>query len=91
MALGSCVLHGLGVHDEFTARGLKSRRYELANHSGEVLRGMDLSVLAGSTGPIIMPSRTYLLDLLCKACGNLRIRFGASHRAPFLRSALLDE
>ena len=76
--LGSCVLHGLGVYDEFTARGVKSRRYELADHSGEVLQKMDLSVIADSTGPIIMLSRTDLLEVLRKACGDLWIRLGTT-------------
>jgi 2-polyprenyl-6-methoxyphenol hydroxylase-like FAD-dependent oxidoreductase len=76
--LGSCVLHGLGVYSEFIARGLESRRYELADHFGEVLQSLDLSVLTDSTGPMIMLSRTDLIEVLLKACGDLSIRFGTT-------------
>ena len=77
-SLGSCILHGLGVYAEFIARGLVSRRYELADHSGEVLQSLDLSVLTDSTGPMMMLSRTDLIDLLRKACGDLSIRYATT-------------
>lgn len=76
--LGSCVLHGLGVYNDFIARGQVSRRYELADHSGQVLQGLDLSALTDSSGPIVTLSRTDLIDLLRKACGDLNIRFATA-------------
>jgi 2-polyprenyl-6-methoxyphenol hydroxylase-like FAD-dependent oxidoreductase len=76
--LGSCVFHGLGVYDEFMARGVISRRYELADHSGHVLQSIELSALTNSTGPIVMLSRTDLIDILRTACGETAVQFATT-------------
>ena len=76
--LGSCVLHGLGVYDDLVACGLEVQRYEIADHTGEVLQSLDMSVLTNEIGPMYMLSRTALIDLLRKACGDLPIRMGTT-------------
>jgi 2-polyprenyl-6-methoxyphenol hydroxylase-like FAD-dependent oxidoreductase len=78
--LGSCVLHGLGVYDDFVARGLSMQNYEIADHTGKVLQHLDVSVLTDNIGPIIMLARYELIDVLRKACGDLPIRMGTTVR-----------
>lgn len=41
--LVSSVLHGLGVYDELATRGLEVKRYQIADHQGEVLQSLDMS------------------------------------------------
>ncbi len=79
--LGSCVLHGLGVYDEFLARGVEGHRYEIADGNGEILQKLDLAVLTNNVGPIITLPRTDLIDLLRKACSGLDIRMGETVEA----------
>lgn len=76
--LGSCALHGLGAYDEFVARGLVLRRYELLDRTGKVLQELDLRVLTEDLGPMVMLSRTDLVDILRKACGDVQIRMGTT-------------
>jgi len=76
--LGSCVLHGLGVYDQLVARSLIAKRYEIADHTGEVLQGVDMSAFTAEIGPMLMMARTDLIDVLHKACGDLPIRMGTT-------------
>ena len=66
--LGSCVLHGLGTYGDLLQTGLSVDRYELADHRGRVLQSLDMSVLTGEVGPMVMIDRTELLDLLGRSC-----------------------
>jgi 2-polyprenyl-6-methoxyphenol hydroxylase-like FAD-dependent oxidoreductase len=72
--LGSCVLHGLGAYAKLAARSLVLERYELATGSGRVLQSLDMSVLTGAVGPLLMVSRRDLVDILeaCCAAADLR-------------------
>jgi 2-polyprenyl-6-methoxyphenol hydroxylase-like FAD-dependent oxidoreductase len=76
--LGSCVLHGLGAYDELARRSLEVKRYEIADHLGEVLQGMDMSAFTAEIGPMLMMSRSDLIDVLRGACGDLPIRMGTT-------------
>jgi 2-polyprenyl-6-methoxyphenol hydroxylase-like FAD-dependent oxidoreductase len=76
--LGSSVLHGLGVYSDFVARGVETRRYEIADHTGEILQGLDMSVVTDNVGPLIMLPRADLIDVLLKACNGLPIRMGTT-------------
>lgn len=76
--LGSSVLHGLGVYPDLVACSLEPTRYEIANGAGDILQSLDLSALSGGTGPLLMLSRTHLIDVLRKACGELQIRMGTT-------------
>jgi len=75
--MGSCVLHGLGCYRELLARGLVVNDYEIADHAGRVLKRIDLSVLTGKVGPLVMIERAGLLAILHGACAGVEIRRGA--------------
>lgn len=76
--LGSCVLHGLGVYEDYAARGVRMNRYEIADHAGRILQGLDMSVLTDHIGPVFMLARYELVDVLRRACGDLPIRMGTT-------------
>lgn len=76
--LGSCVLHGLGAYDDLYRRSLEVKRYEIADHTGIVLQGMDMSEFTAEIGPMLMMPRADLIDVLRKACGELAIRMGTT-------------
>ena len=76
--LGSCVLHGLGVYQEFVNCSVESRRYEMLDHKGARLQELDLSTLANQIGPLFMLSRADLIRVLCKACADVEIRMGTT-------------
>lgn len=79
--LGSCVLHGLGRYGELLARGLVVNDYELADHAGQVIKRVDMSVLTGKVGPMVMIERAGLLDILREACAGVEIRAGVGIRS----------
>jgi 2-polyprenyl-6-methoxyphenol hydroxylase-like FAD-dependent oxidoreductase len=79
--LGSCVLHGLGRYGELLARGLVVNDYELADHAGRVMKRVDMSVLTGQVGPLVMIDRASLLDILRGACAGVEIRAGVGVRS----------
>ena len=74
--MGSCVLHGLGCYHELLARGLVVNDYEIADHAGRVLKRVDMSVLTGKVGPLVMIDRAGLLDILRAACAGAEIHRG---------------
>ncbi|MGE0433986.1 MAG: FAD-dependent oxidoreductase [Planctomycetota bacterium] len=76
--LGSCVLHGLGMYQKMLERSVTLTRYDIADARGRVLQTMDTQVLTDHVGPLVMLSRTDLIDLLREACGELPIRMGTS-------------
>jgi 2-polyprenyl-6-methoxyphenol hydroxylase-like FAD-dependent oxidoreductase len=59
--LGSCVLHGLGVYDDIMDSGLEAQRFELADHTGQVLQRMDLSSLTRTADPLVTLPRSDLI------------------------------
>lgn len=76
--LGSCVLHGLGSYGELVKRSLVVERYELADGSGRLLQSVDMSVLAGGAGPLLMVSRSDLLRVLAASCRPADLRQGVT-------------
>jgi 2-polyprenyl-6-methoxyphenol hydroxylase-like FAD-dependent oxidoreductase len=76
--LGSCVLHGLGAYGELAARSLVLKRYELSAGSGRVLQSLDMSVLTGAIGPLLMVSRRDLVEVLEACCAPADLRRGVS-------------
>jgi 2-polyprenyl-6-methoxyphenol hydroxylase-like FAD-dependent oxidoreductase len=76
--LGSCVLHGLGAYGALAARSLVLHRYELAAGSGRVLQSLDMSVLTGAVGPLLMVSRSGLVDVLEGCCAAADLRRGVT-------------
>ncbi|MEZ5077497.1 MAG: NAD(P)/FAD-dependent oxidoreductase [Solirubrobacterales bacterium] len=74
--LGSSVLHGLGKYDELLERGEPAETYEVVDSGGELLQSVDLSTFAGDIGPMVLISRTDLIDLLGSAAEGADIRMG---------------
>lgn len=75
---GSCVLHGLGVYQELVNRSVETRCYEMRDHKGAMLQDLDLSALMSEIGPMLMMSRSDLIQVLRKACSDVEIRMGAT-------------
>ncbi|MGH6896338.1 MAG: FAD-dependent oxidoreductase [Geminicoccaceae bacterium] len=68
--LGSRVLHGLGVHDDFLARSRPMETYRVCDGSGTPIRDYALGELFAPYGSIGMIERAALMDLLsAAACG----------------------
>lgn len=78
--LGSCVLHGLGAYGKLAARSQVLARYELAT-SDRVLQSLDMSVLTGAVGPLLMVSRRDLVDVLEACCATADLRRGVTVRS----------
>ena len=78
--LGSCVLHGLGTYETLRERSEAIRRYEMADESGAILQAFDMSVLTAAAGPMLMLSRSQLLDVLASSCARAEIRRGVMVR-----------
>lgn len=76
--LGSSVLHGLGKYDELLERGEPAETYDVVNGGGELLQSVDLSLFAGDIGPMVLISRTDLIDLLSSAADGADIRMGTT-------------
>lgn len=66
---GSCVLHGIGAHDDFMAAGHPVGTYALADGAGRPLQTMDMKVLTEGIGPMVMLGRAELIDVLGRAAG----------------------
>ncbi len=76
--LGSCVLHGLGRYDELIERGEVAQTYEVVNGRGERLQDVDLGQIIGEIGPMMLISRTDLVDILHSAANGADIRMGTT-------------
>lgn len=76
---GSSVLHGIGAYDDLVAAGTEMRRYELADHNGEVVQGLDFTDLLADYGPSYCTTHAALVDVLRRACGDeLDLRMGTT-------------
>ncbi len=76
--LGSCVLHGLGKYDELVERGEVARKYEVVNGEGHPLQDVDLQSIIGEIGPMVLISRTELIEILHSAASGADIRMGTT-------------
>lgn len=76
--LGSCVLHGLGTYGQLAEQAVTVGRYELAGGSGRVLQALDMSVLTGAVGPMLMIGRSGLLRLLETSCTTADLHRGVA-------------
>ncbi len=76
--LGSCVLHGLGKYDELIERGQVADSYRIVDGRGGLMQDVDLSIFAGEIGPMVLISRTELIDLLQDAAGDADVRMGTT-------------
>ncbi len=75
---GSSVLHGLGAYDELVERGMEMRRYEMADHTGEVISGVDFSEAMAEFGPSYITTHADLVEILRGACEGVEIRMGTT-------------
>lgn len=76
--LGSSVLHGLCKYDELLERGEVARTYTIVDGRGGLLQDVDLSSFAGEIGPMVLISRTDLIDILCDAASGADLRMGTT-------------
>lgn len=76
--LGSCVLHGLGVYDDYVAASQPMDDYRAADMHDRTLQAMKMSVITGAFGPILMSTRAKLIELLRRSCGDIPIRMGTT-------------
>ncbi len=78
---GSSVLHGLGAYEALVEAGTEMRRYELADHTGEVIQGVDFRELLADYGPSFCTTHAALVRLLLDACGDVDLRMGTTVEA----------
>jgi 2-polyprenyl-6-methoxyphenol hydroxylase-like FAD-dependent oxidoreductase len=76
--LGSCVLHGLGAYGQLAERSQVLARYELRSGSGLVLQSLDMAVLTGAVGPLLMVIRRDLVEVLEACCAPADLRRGVT-------------
>ncbi len=76
--LGSCVLHGLGVYDDYAASSQPMEDYRAADQRDRTLQAMKMSVITGAFGPILMSTRARLIELLYRSCGDVPVRMGTT-------------
>lgn len=76
--LGSGVLHGLGAYDELLDRGEIAQTYAVVDAEGELLQDVDLSSFTGEIGPMVLISRTELIEILHDAAGGAEVRMGTT-------------
>ena len=79
--MGSCVLHGLGSHEEFVAAGRPVQSYRIADHRGQVLQDADMLPLTGEVGSVMMIERREMVDILVRAAGGVDMRMGTTVEA----------
>jgi 2-polyprenyl-6-methoxyphenol hydroxylase-like FAD-dependent oxidoreductase len=75
--LGSCVLHGLGLYDDFLGAGQVVGTYRMADGAGRPMQTIDMQVLTDGVGPMVMIDRAELLALLERAA-TVTIRRGTT-------------
>jgi 2-polyprenyl-6-methoxyphenol hydroxylase-like FAD-dependent oxidoreductase len=76
--LGSSVLHGLGKYDELLERGEAAETYRVVNAHGELLQDVDLASFTNEIGPMVLISRTDLIEILHSAASAADIRMGTT-------------
>jgi len=76
--LGSGVLHGLGRYKQFLDSGVVSQTYEVADGKGKVLQSAQMQTFTADIGPLVMISRTDLIDILRDAAGAADFRMGTT-------------
>lgn len=76
--LGSSVLHGLGKYDELLERGEPAGAYVVVDAHGKTIQDVDLSSFTDEIGPMVLISRTDLIDILRDAADGADIRMGVT-------------
>jgi FAD-dependent urate hydroxylase len=76
--LGSRVLHGLGLFDQYLELSVEMQHYDIRNGQGELVRGYSLGQVNQVYGPLQGISRAALIGLLQEACGDVVIHMGTT-------------
>lgn len=76
--IGSRVLHGLGLFEDFVSRSSEFRAYEVFNGHGDLLHRFDMTPLSGRFGYIGQITRGDLLEILRSACTDVPLRMNTS-------------
>ncbi|MBI1212979.1 MAG: NAD(P)-binding protein [Alphaproteobacteria bacterium] len=76
--LGSRILHGLGVYDDFLARSEAMETYCIANARGRVFRKFDFRPITEAYGTIQTCSRGLVMDLVRGSVGGIRPRMATT-------------
>lgn len=77
-SLGSRVLHGLELFDEYLDRSVEMHHYNIHNGQGRLIRSYSLRELNQRYGPLQGISREALISLLREACGDLTVAMGTT-------------
>ena len=78
--LGSRVLHGLELFDQYLARSVPMNGYHICNGHGTLVHGYDFTELTQRCGPLQGISRAALIDLLRESLGDMPLRMGTTVR-----------
>lgn len=76
--LGSRVLHGLGLHEEYMLRSAPYDTYELHNGHGELVQTYDVQATFAQYGPLRGITRGDLLTVLEEGLDGTEIHFGTT-------------
>lgn len=76
--LGSSVLHGLGTYDELVARGEPAASYRVVDAHGRLIQDVDLTSFTADIGPMVLISRTDLIDILHGTAEAADLRMGTT-------------
>ena len=76
--LGSRVLHGLGLHEEYLLRSVPYDTYELHNGRGELVQTYDVQATFAQYGPLRGITRGDLLAVLEEGLDGTEIHFGTT-------------
>jgi 2-polyprenyl-6-methoxyphenol hydroxylase-like FAD-dependent oxidoreductase len=76
--LGSRVLHGLGLHEEYMLRSAPYDTYELHNGHGELVQTYDVQATFAQYGPLRGITRGDLLSILEEGLDGTEIHFGTT-------------
>jgi 2-polyprenyl-6-methoxyphenol hydroxylase-like FAD-dependent oxidoreductase len=77
-ALGSRVLHGLGLYRSYAEASVEATRYEVRDDRGELIKSWPLDLIADRWGPILSSTRPDLIEVLRTGLRDTTIRFGTA-------------
>lgn len=76
--LGSRILHGLGLYDQYLEVSVEGRVYQVCDRHGKVLHKYDIGPFFERYGSFRCVTRAALLNILVEYLGNDSIRMGTS-------------
>lgn len=76
--LGSRILHGLGLYDQYLNASVEGNVYQVCDHKGKLLHKYEIGPFFEHYGSFRCVTRAALLDILVDFLGNDTIRMGTS-------------